>query len=405
MRRSLLLGFIVLVIGGVAPDAYADAILDWNKLAIEAVIASRQAPPETTRSMTIVHTAMFDAVNAIEGKHQPYRASGAAPVAAASASAAAGAAHAVLTRLFPDQSARLDAALAGWIGPTTDTAASSGVAFGAKVGADAFAARTNDGTAPTLAYRPSAQPGRYVPTTLPVFVAWATSKPWLMTRPDQFRPGPPPVLSGAQWAADLAEIKAVGARNSTTRTKEQTEVGLFWIVTGAPSWNPIVRELSARGNRTLVQNARLFALVYLAAADSLVAVFDAKYHYEFWRPITAIRNGDVGEGPASSQDIGWTPLVDNPLHPEYPCAHCINASAVGAVLEAEFGADTIEPFSMASPTLPGVTRRWSRIADYVGEVSNARVWSGVHYRNSTRVAETMGRAIGEMATRASLREK
>ena len=174
---------------------------------------------------------------------------------------------------------------------------------------------------------------------------------------------------------------------------------------GAPAWNPIVRELSSRGNRTLSQNARLFALVYLSAADSLVAVFDAKYHYEFWRPITAIRNGDIDNNDATLQDVAWTPLVENPMHPEYPCAHCINAGAVGAVLESEFGSGTLEPFSMASPALPGAVRRWSRIADYVNEVSDARVWSGVHYRTSARVGEAMGRAIGEAAVRTALREK
>ena len=310
-----------------------------------------------------------------------------------------------LTRLFPDQAGRLDASLADWLGATTDPGARSGAAFGATVGADAFTARASDGTAPGAAYRPLAMPGRYVPTTLPVFAAWANAKPWLMGRPDQFRPGPPPALASAQWATDYNEIKSLGGKNSATRTKEQTEIGLFWVVVGAPSWNPIVRELSSRDSRTLSQNARLFALVYLAAADSLVAVFDAKYHHEFWRPLTAIRNGDIDGNDATLQDAAWTPLVETPMHPEYPCAHCINAGAVGAVLESEFGSGTLEPFSMASPTLPGVVRRWSRIADYVNEVSDARVWSGVHYRTSARVGEAMGRAIGEMAVTNALRKR
>ncbi len=137
-------------------------------------------------------------------------------------------------------------------------------------------------------------------------------------------------------------------------------------------------------------------------ADSLIAVFDAKYHYEFWRPLTAIRNGDIDGNDATAIDLAWTPLVDSPLHPEYPCAHCINAGAVGAVLEGEFGKDSLMPFSMTSPTLPGLARRWTRIADYVAEVSDARVWSGVHFRNSAKVGESMGRAIGEMALREAL---
>lgn len=408
MDRKLSQWLVLFVLALTAHQASADAVLDWNKIAIEAVIAARQTPPEMTRSMAIVHSAIFDAVNAVEGQYKPYRQGIAVPVVPAvplPAGAAAGAAHMALTRLFPDQAGRLDASLANWLGATADPDARNVTAFGATVGADAFTARGSDVTAPGAAYRPLAMPGRYVPTTMPVFVAWANAQPWLMSRADQFRPGPPPALTSAQWATDYNEIKSLGGKNSATRTKEQTEIGLFWVFTGAPAWNPIVRELSSRGNRTLSQNARLFALVYLAAADSLIAVFDAKYHYEFWRPLTAIRNGDIDGNDATLQDSAWTPLVENPMHPEYPCAHCINAGAVGAVLESEFGIGMLEPFSMASPTLPNVVRRWSRIADYVSEVSDARVWSGVHYRTSARVGEAMGRAIGEMAVTNALRER
>jgi hypothetical protein len=127
----------------------------------------------------------------------------------------------------------------------------------------------------------------------------------------------------------------------------------------------------------------------MAATDALIAVFDAKYAYEFWRPVTAVRYG--GKDPA------WLPLVDTPMHPEYPCAHCISTAAVGTVLEAHFGKGDVPAVSMKSPTAPGVTRTWSRIADYVQEVNNARIWGGVHYRNSTEVGERMGRRIGALA--------
>lgn len=392
------------VLGMANPAAQADPVLDWNKTAIEAVVASKQPPPLTTRSMAIVHAAMFDAVNAIDGRYAAYRRTAKPPAGATAEAAAAGAAHAVLVRLFPDQKDRLDATLAealAGVGPAAD-GRTAGASFGATVGAEMVATRTNDGTAPLGPYRPLAIPGRYIPTALAVFSDWARAKPFVMSRPDQFRPVAPPALESPQWATDYNEIKALGGKSSTARTKEQTEVGLFWVVTGAPACNPIIRELAARGGRGLVQNARLFALAYLAMADSLVAVFDAKYHYEFWRPVTAIRNGDVDLNDATAADLAWTPLVDNPMHPEYPCAHCINASAVGSVLEAEFGKDSLEPFSMTSPTLPGVTRRWTRIADYVAEISDARVWSGVHFRNSTKVGEAMGRAIGELVVSSAL---
>ena len=380
--------------------AKADTVLDWNKTAIEAVTASRQPPPLTTRSMAIVHAAMFDAVNAIEGRYAPYRTTPKPPAGASAQAAAAGAAHAVLVRLFPDQKGQLDATLAAAMVGAGEAAASAD--FGAAVGADLFGSRVGDSTAPLGPYRPLAMPGRYIPTAMPVFSDWARAKPFLMTRPDQFRPLAPPALTSVQWTADYNEIKVLGSKASTVRTKEQTDVGQFWVVTGAPAFNPIMRELAGRGQRSLSQNARLFALTYLALADSLIAVFDAKYHYEFWRPMTAIRNGDIDGNDATVGDLSWTPLVENPLHPEYPCAHCINAATVGTVLEAEFGKDTLPAFSMTSPTLPGVTRQWTRIADYVTEVSDARVWSGVHFRTATKVGEAMGRAIAEMALRGAL---
>lgn len=394
-----------IAIGCTVAAAHADAVLDWNKVAIEAVVTAKQSPPLTTRSMAIVHGAMHDAVNAIEGRYTPYRPT-AKPAAGASAdAAAAGAAHAVLARLFLDQKAALDAALSAALVDSGHAAEAraAGAAFGASVGAELVAARADDGTASPGPYRPLAMPGRYVPTAMPVFANWARARPFVMARPEQFRPAAPPALTSAQWAADYNEIKSMGGKASAARTKEQTDIGQFWIVTGAPAYNSIVRELAGRGGRTLSQNARLFALMYLALADSLIAVFDAKYEYEFWRPLTAIRNGDLDGNDATVVDLAWTPLVESPLHPEYPCAHCINAAAAVAVLEAEFGKGTLEPFSMTSPTLPGVSRSWTRIGDLIPEVSNARVWSGVHFRNSAVVAETMGRAIGEMTVREMLK--
>ena len=341
---------------GMLHEGRADAVLDWNRTAIEAVVASKQPPPMTTRSMAMVHAAMFDAINAFDGRYAPYRATPTPAASAAPQAAAAGAAHAVLVRLFPEQEKSLDGALAAALAASEANGdATAGAAFGSGIGAAMVAARMDDGTAATAAYRPLTQPGRFVPTVMPLFVGWARATPFVMERADQFRPAAPPALTSAQWAADYNEIKALGAKVSSTRTKEQTEIAQFWTLTGAPSCNPILRDFAARGERTLVQNARLFALAYLAMADTLVAVFDAKYHYEFWRPPTAIRNGDIDGNDATAPDLAWTPLVDNPIHPEYPCAHCINAAAIGAVLEAEFGRGAMAPFSMQSPTLPGVT--------------------------------------------------
>ncbi len=213
---------------------------------------------------------------------------------------------------------------------------------------------------------------------------------------DQYRPGPPPSLPSAEWARDFNEIKDFGGKLSVARTPEQADAARFWAFTGAATWNPIVRRLAAAQKLSLFDNAKLFAEVHVAVAEAYIAVFDAKYHYNFWQPITAIRNGDRDHNDGRTRDPAWLPLIDAPMHPEYPCAHCITASAVAAVLKSRFGSGEVGTISITSPTAPGVTRTWRRIADYVEEVSNARVWGGVHYRTSTVVGQRMGAEIGRL---------
>jgi hypothetical protein len=258
--------------------------------------------------------------------------------------------------------------------------------------------REKDGSGVTAHYRPRTAAGVYVMTMMPAAYEWPKVKPWFMTSGTQFRPEPPPSLASARWARDYNEIKSLGARQSAARSAEQTEVARFWTITGVPSWNPVVRSLVLSGRLSLVEEARLFALVNMAASDAFVAVFDAKYAHNFWRPVTAVRNGDIHGNDAIALDSEWLPLVDTPMHPEYPCAHCITAGAVGEVLEAQFGKGEVPPITMTSPTAPGATHRWTRISDYVQEVDNARIWGGLHYRNSTEVGEAMGRKIGQLAT-------
>jgi hypothetical protein len=198
------------------------------------------------------------------------------------------------------------------------------------------------------------------------------------------------------WARDYDEVKTLGGKNSTRRTAEQTEIARFWEATQPPIYHGIVRSVANAPGREVTQNARLFAVVTQAADDALIAVFDAKYHYDFWRPVTAIRNGDIDGNDAIERDPSWMPFIDTPMHPEYPCAHCIVAGAIGAVLQAEIGAGPMPTLTTTSPTAKGAARSWSKIDDFIQEVANARVWDGVHYRNSTEVGTAMGRQIGAM---------
>jgi hypothetical protein len=232
-----------------------------------------------------------------------------------------------------------------------------------------------------------------VPTIFPVTPGWGSVKPLALKAGNQFRPPPPYALNSAQWANDYNEVKRMGGKTGSKRSAVQTEIALFWQFTGPGTYNPVARQLSAAKGLDDLDKARLYALVAMAGADSIIAVMDAKYTFGFWRPVTAIRNGDIDNNDATERDPSWEPLIPTPMHPEYPCAHCISQSAVATVLEAVLG-DTGPTFSLTSPTAPGVTRRYGKLSDVVAEVVNARVYDGVHYRTSGEVGVTMGRQIG-----------
>ena len=216
-----------------------------------------------------------------------------------------------------------------------------------------------------------------------------------MTRGDQFRPSPPPELTSDTWKRDLDEIKALGGINSSKRTPEQTAIARFWEATAPAVYWPVARSVATAPGRDVTDNARLFALAAMAMDDALIAVFDAKYAFNFWRPVTAIRNGD-----GDTRDPGWTPFIATPMHPEYPCAHCIVAASLGAVLRAEIGTDVAPKLSSSSSTAAGAVRTWANVGDFVQEVSMARIYDGVHYRNSTEVGSAMGQKVGELVVKS-----
>jgi hypothetical protein len=222
-----------------------------------------------------------------------------------------------------------------------------------------------------------------------------------MTMGSQFRPKPPPALDSEIWTKDLNEIREIGGRTSAKRSDEQTNIARFWFLTGPRTYNPIVRQLALAKKMDLVDCARLYALSSMTAIDAFIAVFDAKYTYNLWRPITAIRNADLTANPATPREASWTPVGVTPMHPEYPCAHCIVAAAISTVLQGAVGNEV--DISLTSSTASGATRKWTRLQDYSDEVSNARIYAGFHYRFSTEVGKDMGRKIGELTVATQLR--
>jgi hypothetical protein len=261
-------------------------------------------------------------------------------------------------------------------------------------------ARATDGASAPDAYRPKTKPGVYIPTPITVGSQFPDVTPFALTSPSQFRPKPPPALDSEQWARDYNEIKDLGEKNSTKRTVRQTEDARFWLLVGPRSTQPLPRQVAIARNMNVLDSARFMTLVTIAAMDAVIAVFDAKYKYEFWRPITAIRNGDIDGNPATERVATWQPIDATPMHPEYPCAHCITSSAIATVIEAALGTHEIPEVALMSPFAPGVTHRFTNLRAYTEEVANARIYAGFHYRTSTIVGREMGQKIGDWVVKS-----
>ena len=379
----------------IAP-ASANVIADWDARAV-AIIAPVVPAPLSQREAAIVNVAMFDAVNAIEQRYQPYLFKQSAAPGTSQEAAAAAAAAAVIVGLHPEVAGDIKVALGKYLAPIAEgPAKAEGVKLGEAVAAAILQARATDGATAPDAYRPKTRPGVWIPTSTAVGSAWPSMKPFALGSPSQFRPEPPPALDSKEWVADYNEIKTYGSKTSTSRSPQQTETARFWLAVGPAAYHQVPRQLILAQKMDILDSARLMALYATALTDAYVAVFDAKYQYELWRPITAIRNGGgTEENAATKRDATWQPIDNTPMHPEYPCAHCINAGAAAGVIEAVLGSRTIPEVAMTSTAAPGVIHRFTNLDVFCEEVSNARIWAGFHYRFSTAVGTAMGRQIGQ----------
>jgi hypothetical protein len=396
MKGALSRICIAFLLMTVSAFASADVVTDWNEQAVAAGYKAN-AGSANARTVTMVHVAMFEALNSIEPRYTPYRKRLPVESGASRDAAAAAAAHHVLARMYPLLAKDLDKALqASLAGIAEGPSKVNGLRLGEQAGAAILAERSNDGFTTPNTYRPATSAGKYVPTMLPQGFNMVAMHPFAMKSPDQFRPPAPPALTSAEWARDFNEVKRLGAKTGSARTAEQTEIARFWELTGPATYNPLVRQLAETKKLDVLDNARLFALVAMATCDALTSVFDAKYAYNFWRPVTAIRNADMDGNDGTERSAGWDAFIATPMHPEYPCAHCISQSSAATVLEAYFG-NSIPTVKLTSMTAPGVTRSFNKLSDYVAEVIDARVYDGVHFRTSGEVGAAMGRKIGEHA--------
>ncbi len=381
-----------------------DTVTDWNLEARKIAIQSGANTPVSNRIMAIVHTAMFSAANAVSQQYPGSDDYGVEPDPDASLDAAvAAAARDTLLALLPEQRSMIEASFRQALkGVSGKRARNSGLKVGQAAARRVLEHRTEDGHDSVESYRPVTTPGKYVPTTIPAVPQWPARKPWLLSSADQFMPGAPPSLDSEHWARDLNEVKRLGGADSAERTPEQTEIAKFWEATLPPIYHGVVHSVASQPGRSVTQNARLFAAVTRAIDDAMIAVFHGKYHFSFWRPVTAIRNADQDGNDATVRDETWRPFITTPMHPEYPCAHCVVAGTLGAVLKAEIGDDATPLLSTQSMTAGGTTRTWTSVDAFVEEVTLARIYDGVHYRFSGVAGSLMGQKIGEQAARVYL---
>lgn len=392
--------------------AQPDQVIEWNQemLQLLQVPGAQPATIHPTRTMAITQLAVYDAVNAIERQGEPYLFHERASREASPDAAAASAARTSLLALLPSQQPAIDAfyqqSLAqigsGW-------RVQAGIEVGQEAAGTILAARHDDGSAvaPPL-FTPGIGPGEYQLTppkfVQPVFTQWPAVRPFALESGSQFRPGPPPAVSSARYATDFNEVKSLGRVNSSTRTADQTAIGQFWSAAPVQNvWNQIAQMAGIASHNTLAQNARMFALVDTSLADSVIALYDAKYAYHRWRPVTAIQAADTGN-PNALSDPTWTPLTATAADPSYPGAHADISSAAATALADFFGRDQFT-FSLANPTLPGIVRSFQSFSAAAEEASNSRIYAGQHFRYDEDAGQTLGQQVAGFVAHTVLQSR
>jgi hypothetical protein len=363
-----------------------------------ASITPEELRPLVQTDMTTVALAMYNASAAIDGRYQPYAVTARSPVSGASVDAAIGAAaYGVLRGLFPSRSAHYQDAYDKFVaGLPAGAARDKGLVLGAEAAAAMLANRARDGRSVELApYVPSAEAGKFRGAKAVLMFA-PSIRPYALTRIDQFRPGPPPALSSATYAADLNETKSLGGGTSATRTEAQSRIALFH--TEGPLTS-ITRNFGrfARSTSDPADAARLLAAIYMVHADAILACFDAKYHYNAWRPHSAIAFADTDDNPATEADKAWASSQFTPYHPEYPAAHSCTSGALATLLRHYYGSGQVA-FTFDS-SVTGTTHHYATVEALQQESSDARIFGGMHFRFSTKAGDKLGTEVAEWTMR------
>jgi PAP2 superfamily len=396
---SLVTVIVLVVAAGVASPARGDTVTEWNINAASAIFVTAGQPPQlSVAHLAMVHGAVYDAVNAIDGGHEGYLISSRLATPSDSKEAAAAtAAYYMLLSIVPGQQAVLDAQYAASLaGIPPGSAKTRGIAVGEAAAAAMTAARTDDGRFGAFRFAVGSAAGVWRPV-LPLFVndpnAWLKDvKPFLIGSSSQFRSKGPLSLTSRKYAREFAEVKSLGSAASTTRTADQTLAARYWAENPPATWSRIFRTLSAQEGLSLAENARLFAMLYLTAADALIGVWEDKAHSSFWRPITAIREAGTDGNPASEPDGAWLPLIANPPYPEHPSGHTGLSGSIVATLQDFFGTDRM---AWTDTNVAGLTRSFTRFSRAIDEIVDARIWSGIHFRTADEQGARIGRQVAK----------
>lgn len=426
MRRSWSLAAFVCIVPMVCGSAFSasdsdstsdNEVVKWNKtyLTIARTAGAIPATVHSTREFAILHAAIYDAVNAIDGRHEPYliKVEHVSPQASQRA-AAASAAHEVLVELFPSFQSTLDAQLDASLAEVSDGAGKTeGVDLGKAVAQAIVTLRRDDGSgASPIPYVFGTAPGDYQstppavppnPAKQPAFTHWSHVTTFTLRQARQFRPGPPPRLTSSEYTAAFNEVQSLGIQKSTTATADQQAIGKFWAGQIWNYWNEITQTVVLAQHLNTANSARVFALVDLALADSVIAFYDAKYTYNFWRPVTAIRGAATDNNPLTTADPNWLPQpLTTAADPSYPGAHATIAAAGAFVLNSVFGHQSFH-IDVTSEAQPGVVRSFNSITAIENEASLSRIYAGQHFRFDENAGERLGSSVADFVVDHFLR--
>jgi hypothetical protein len=389
-----------------ARGASADVVIEWNEI-MERTIATAD-PYHQIRSATITQVAVYEAVNAIVGDYEPYFAQIDAAPDASPEAAAVTAAHGALGALFPEQAKDLDAARDASLAQIPDgPAKQAGIAVGEEAARAIVDLRADDGSFDVVPYEPGKLPGDWRPTPpdfAPAFMpGLGEIDTFVIEDGAQFRAPAPPYLRSAGYAQQYDDVKEKGELNSDSRPPDRADVARFYELTEPVQlWNPAARQVSVAQGTTLSENARIFALLQIGIFDACVAVFESKYHYDLWRPVTAIRAGHTDHNDATAPDPDWTAFVYTPPFPSYPSGHAAFGGAARRILEYAFGPDG-HAITLTHPDLPDIVLHYGSFEEITRDVDDGRVYGGVHYRVDQDAGGRQGRRVGMYVLRHALR--